>query len=403
VARRSKNRERDEETDEVYREPTEADERRWADFVDDMVGHEATAKPARTELERIAHRYVATLRERATDVIQASTDKVREATRTPNDEPLSEVKGAFYLYETAIRDVWGPLLIGFLDWVFSTLEPDQVPVFLLRDAGAMFYLAQQPGNRPFGRAAEKLYLSRPLLGVRDEWTGSYDWTGNPQHVYQYLGRHGFENGHTRQLVLVDTGAYGSLIKRLAEPPFGIQVQARFLFSHNPYIPGWLNTLGVPEQLGEIMMDSIEFLFPQKYQKPVALEKRSLTGERVPKPILARASSYSCYLYEATGRALENAQRPKAYRGGPVTNCETDEGFRAVENLIGRIAKLQWRAQMTGQWTGILDRATPASQKRQEFLDSYPAALQGLNPRHLLPAHYLGRENRRVVDLRKLGL
>lgn len=383
------------------REPTEQDERRWAGFVADMVGSEAGATPARVQLEQIAEKYVATLREQAAAVCVRYPDRVREATRTPIDEPLSDFKGAFYLYERLIQETWGPLLLGFLDWVFSTLEPDQVPVFLLRDAGCMFYLAQQPGNWPFGRAAAKLYLSRPLLGIEDEWTGAYRWTGDANRVFQYLGYHGFENGHTRQLVLVDTGAYGSLLKRLSQPPFNIKVQARFLYSHNPHIPGWLNYLGVPDPLAETMMDSIEFLFPQKYKKPTALEKKSLRGDRVPKPVLELAGSQSCHLYEATGRALENAQRPRMHQGGPVANCETEEGFRAVENLIGRLARLQRRAQLTSEWTGILPRSTPPSQKAREFLDSYPEELQGLNPAHLLPGGY--KSNRPVIDWRKLGL
>jgi hypothetical protein len=366
-----------------YRTATADEEADWQQFITDLLGDSRLGEPAYPMLRTLAEQHVATLRRGATDAIARHPAAVGRLTRTPRDQALSDLKGAAYLMHRAVRFTWGPLLIGFLDWVWSTLEPGQVAVFLQRDAGAPYLLSTMAGNRPFGQPTSKLYLSRRLLGIRDQWSGPYRWGRHRRKkLLQYLRAAGFVPTNADRLVLVDTGTYGSLVSRLAEEPFGLNLQARFMFSKNRYIPGWLNTLGIPAELAELIMDSVEFGFPQKYRPPTVIVRETLTGKHVPKPELHLNGPVSCYLYEATGRALAQAQRP-LYRGTPVGNCQSTEGQRAVRRLIEQIATLHQQAVVTGAWTGVLHCAAPLSQDQASFERDFPPALRGVNPRSLL--------------------
>ncbi|MFH1426437.1 MAG: hypothetical protein ABIG66_03295 [Candidatus Kerfeldbacteria bacterium] len=274
--------------------------------------------------------------------------------------------------------------------MWTTIEPDQVPVFQLRDAGPAYYMMKL-GAAPFGRGGSRVPVSRRMLGVQDKWTGEYRWAVKQDAARAYLVQ---QNMLDARAVLIDTGAYGSVIKRLCEA-FDHQAQARFLFSYNPWIPGWLNVIGVPNGFGEVIMDSLEFCTPKTYKAVSSLEMAD-PQSRIWQIRERTTSRISRYLYEANGYGLRQAVRPQLPKGPPVTSCETDEGIQAVDLLLKQILDMHEEARKTGRWTGVLGHSTPKSQDLARFLADYPREMTGVNPAHLLPGHY--PENRRVVDL-----
>jgi len=313
---------------------------------------------------------------------------VREACKKWGED-LTSLDGAFFLHMEVARTMWGPLLIGFIDWIWATIRHDEVPLFLLRDAGPMLYLTQQPLWQ-HDRSTRGVWLSRKLLGVQDIWTGQY--TGKPDlgKLKRYLGQSGLDRPN---VVLVDTGKYGSLLKRLEQSPFDWTPQSRFLVSGNPHVPGWLNHLDVPVELRNLVLDSIELFFVKRYRSVEDLDPSTLR-QRMPRPLQVRSGRISQELYAANGLGLELAERRRPIRHRKeILDCESDQGFRGIERVLGEIETAAIKA--ADRWTGVIPAALPVSQDPTTFMLGWPTRLVGINPQHLLPGGY--RSNRRTVS------
>lgn len=365
-------------------------------------------RKAKRELVILAYEFVESLRAQARLELSnpETAAKIRVLTGAPRHEPLSEVKAAFWLYERAVRQVWGPFLLGFLDWVWSTLEPGQIAVFLKRDIGAAYYLATR--DRPMGQDVREIYLSRDMMALYDEWTHVKSQIA-PDRAHWYLNHNKINRDFADKIVVIDTGTWGSILARLYDKAFGkLRIQARFINSQNPYIPGYLNYHGVPARNARLIMDSLELIFPQRYG-PVT----KLQAGGVPMPYLVRNGQTSQYLYDATSHALNICKRPRlqskanmpVWEGTPVANCESDEGFEALQLLLHDIHSRQQRMLSGTAWRGVLHRSTPPSQRVNpdtglvDLIENYPEGLRDVNPAHLLPGGY--GPDRRTVDLKRL--
>lgn len=373
---------------QMSKEQRKKHERKWRMFAKDL-SEDIASDDLKAEARQIANAYVRSLRDEADLVVTDNERTVRQFTNTPPSEPLTDIKGAYYLHWQMAQYIWGPLLYAFVDWMWTTIEHTEVPVFLLRDAGPAYYVMKL-GAAPFGRGGSRVPVSRRMLGVKDRWTGEYRWWVTPNAAQAYLVQHHVLN---HRAVLIDTGAYGSVIQRLFEA-FGHTAQARFIFSYNPWIPGWLNYIDVPTDFGEVIMDSLEFCTP-KTIKSVSRLKRADSSNSIWKITERPTSVISRYLYGANGFGLRQAVRPQLPKGPTITDCETGEGMQAVELLLKKIHARHVEARLTGRWTGVLGTPTPKSQDQPRFMAEYPRELTDVNPIHLLPGHYPA--DRRKID------
>jgi hypothetical protein len=281
------------------------------------------------------------------------------------------------LHEDLARDLWGPLGLAFLNWVQSTVPDDAILVFALRDAGWLYKLAETHPHLSHHRRFA-LHLNRPLLNIRDDngrLLGNVDEHARRKYLAPILNPRDQE-----RIVIVDTGCWGR-VQQFLWKEYKLKYQARFLFSHNAFIPSWMDVMGVPESIAEILCDSLEATLPNQFYRVNVLQRvrDGYVPEQIPLGHIHR------FLYEGTSLGLSVAEQP-------------EDPYDLIRAAVGRHYRAKGAA-MT--WTGVLPTNIPTWTGGAEFLANYPAELRAVNPPNLLPGGLNPR--RRKVNLHKLGL
>ena len=206
-----------------------------------------------------------------------------------------------------------------------------------------------------------VYANRPMLNIEDEIDPQ--WASANGNVVKYLSMLGL--AQMKKIVWADTGAWGTVVKALK---VGILNNADFhplfLYSHNPHIPSYLNSLlaecGIEDKFGEVLNDSIECVFPQPHIRP--LDVVYVNGS------WQVQLETSCYLSEQWGyAALSGVQ--KAAEAALCGQMLKDE-----QTTLIQLKDLSLKAKNTGQWTGVLSTNTPTWSNGEEFLANWPKNL-----------------------------
>lgn len=260
------------------------------------------------------------------------------------------------LHEFVGEKLYGPLIIGYVNWVEKNCkEIDHTgPVFFaLRDAAPLQVAATVLWENKDIYPVD-VYANRPMLNIEDEIDPQ--WANANGNVVKYLGMLGL--AQMKQVVWADTGAWGTVVKALKVGMLNnADFYPLFLYSHNPYIPGYLNGLlaecGIEDKFGEVLNDSVECVFPQPHIRPLDVIK--VNGNwQVPLEI-------SSYLSKQWGNAaLLGVQ--KAAENAMWAPSE----YAAIINLKA----LSDEAKNTGKWTGVLPVNTPTWSKGNEFLANW---------------------------------
>lgn len=270
------------------------------------------------------------------------------------------------LHKKLGRDIYGPLIVGFLGWAEAELARRGIsegPVhFALRDAWP-FYTAASilwDGTGPYH--AVGTYLNRPLLGIEDEIAPEQATVNG--YVANYLRTSGIKDNGT-PVSLVDSGAWGTVVRAVKETYLPqTPLHPLFWYSHNPHIQGFLNeylaAAGLPEEFGEVLNDSLECVFPQQYRRPVAFETEG--GSRSLR--LEQADELSV----AWGRAALQGVMEAAH----MHKAGIDE--EAVQSMMRNVYALSCTAREDGVWTGVLPTHTPTWSRGEAFLASWPEDL-----------------------------
>lgn len=264
------------------------------------------------------------------------------------------------------RDVYGPVIIGFLQWAEQKLHDNGVkegPVhFALRDAWPFYTAAHVMWDGSSSYHPVGTYINRPLLSIEDEIAPENAQING--FVADYLGKSGIVDAG-KPVALIDSGAWGTVVRSIKETylphtPF----YPLFLYSHNPHVPGFINAMllesGLPAEFGEVINDSLECVFPQQYKRPIIFitDGSSRTLSLEPSDALSVAWGEA---------ALEGvAEAARSHKGG----ISHDEVVSAVKKLY----TLSQYANTTGEWTGVLPTHTPTWSKGEEFLAQWPDRL-----------------------------
>lgn len=261
------------------------------------------------------------------------------------------------------KDMYGPVIVGFLQWAERKLRQQGVkegPVhFALRDAWPFYTAAHVLWDGSSSYHPVGTYINRPLLSIEDEIAPEKANVNG--FVAEYLGKSGIADVG-KPVALIDSGAWGTVVRSIKETylphtPF----YPMFWYSHNPHVAGFINEViveaGLPSEFGEVLNDSLECVFPQQYKRPISFvsdgSSRTLSLE------------HSDALSVAWGEAaLEGvAEAARSHKGG----IGQDEVVGAVQKLYA----LSQQAQATGEWTGVLPTHTPTWSKGETFLARWP--------------------------------
>lgn len=270
------------------------------------------------------------------------------------------------LHKTLGREIYGPIIIGFIQWAEQRIHDQGVlhgPVhFALRDSWPFYTAAHVLWDGSGSYHALGTYINRPLLGIEDEIAPEHAKVNG--YLQEYLESGGFiDHGHP--ITLIDSGAWGTVVRSIKEQflpntPF----YPLFWYSHNPSIPGFINEVlsdtSLPEEFGEVINDSLECVFPQAYKRPVRFDgtnaNRFLTLEQ------------SDALSVAWGQAALQGVAEAAH------HYKTGISKTDVEHAIRRLYDLHLKAKQTNEWTGVLPTHTPTWTKGDEFLAAWPKNL-----------------------------
>ncbi len=268
------------------------------------------------------------------------------------------------LHEFVGHTLYGPLIVGYCQWVKTQCQEigyTGMVHMALRDAAPFLVAAdilwQNTPLTPHG-----IYVNRPILGIEDEI--AKDASGFDTHIFQYLAQHGIQPDGT--LVLCDSGAWGTVIKEMKQKLLPTtQLYPLFWFSHNPYIPGYLNgllsELGKEETIGEIINDSIECTFPQGVERPT-------------KTVQSSTGSIDVLLTPST--SLAQSWGLSALNGVIHAAQELAQGIPHTAELdaLAHLIELSDLAAQTKTWTGVLPTHTPTWSHGKQFLSAWPADL-----------------------------
>ena len=280
------------------------------------------------------------------------------------DQPLETlVQKGVALHEYVGETLYGPLIVGYVNWVEAmcgNMDHTGPVFFALRDAAPLQVAAKVLWQGKDIYPVD-VYANRPMLNIEDEIDPQ--WAKANSNVVKYLGMLGL--AQMKNVVWADTGAWGTVVKALK---VGILHHADFyplfLYSHNPYIPGYLNGLlakcGIEDSFGEVLNDSVECVFPQPHIRPLDVVQANGSWQ-----VQLETSGY---LSQKWGQAALSGVQKAAVRvlsGQPIE----DE-----QSALLQLKALSSKAKSTGQWTGVLPTNTPTWSKGQEFLDDWPEDL-----------------------------
>lgn len=280
-----------------------------------------------------------------------------------NQSPAEFIEKGTTLHYEIGKEIYGPLIAGYCQWLTHECQK-------LAYSGDVFFALRDAA--PLEEAASVswvdstlhhvgIYANRPLLGVDDEIAPEISQAnGNMVNYFENKGL-----GSADKIIWADTGAWGTVIKVIKTSflkdkefyPF-------FWFSHNPYIPGYINTLleevGMENKFGELLNDSMECMFPQQYLRPLQLQPDS-------SDVVLHKSNFLAVLWGSA--ALE---------GVHACVMENYSGISHDRELLelGMLHSRYEHAHKTGEWTGVLPTNTPTWSKGAEFLAQFDPRLIG---------------------------
>jgi len=268
------------------------------------------------------------------------------------------IKSGRELYYRVGRELYGPLLAECIQWVWRRRqEIGNLPVFIvLRDAEPLAVAA-----RNLGLDFTTLYLNRPLFGVFDEIADGNEIEMGKRSA-SLLPRYLTQIGLLKhdKLILLDSGCWGTVVKVLKEKYMqNKKLYPFFWYSHNLYIPGFLNQLAagrIPDKILETINDSLECVFPKRVKRPVTL----IGDKNITKLMLEPTSTLSQTWGAAALRGVADAAR----------NYSRENRINALETLE-HLRKLSQEAKQTGNFTGVLPKNTPTWSKGTDFLADWP--------------------------------
>lgn len=248
----------------------------------------------------------------------------------------SEKAAEEFFYELGKQ--WGPLMNYWAKWI---LEKARYPTIalILRDAKPLEAIQVT-------KEWKRLYLNRSNCGISDELSG--DNTKPHPLLEKYLE----QSQCLESFTFVDSGCYGTIVLELHKR--GILFQPLFFFSKNPFIPGFLNELGVGEKDGTILNDSLECAFPNVHLRPSSFIE--IDGEIGVSLFGADELSTKFGLSALSG--------VKDSQVGPAMEADKE-----IEKLLSLSC-----AARQGSFTGLLPHESPEWSQKKSFLDSWPKDL-----------------------------
>ncbi len=267
------------------------------------------------------------------------------------------------LHQFVGENLYGPLIVCYVNWVKKNCDAlgySGNVYFALRDAAPLETAAAivwEGGKlQPVG-----LYANRPILGIEDEI--SLEESQSFQLGLKYLESKGIhENG---DIVWADSGAWGTVVKLMKQTILtDTKLYPFFWYSHNPYIPGYLNSLmeeaRLPEKMLETINDSLECMFPQPFQRPV----RIINNGNEPEVVLVPSTELAVAWGRAALDGVSNAARQ--FDGSIAHDMEITH--------LKMLAELSTTTLKTNEWTGVLPHNTPTWSHGPEFLVEWPKNL-----------------------------
>lgn len=236
--------------------------------------------------------------------------------------------------------MWAPLMYAWNKWVGQ--NACGTVAIILRDAKPLAVISSFSANN-----RQPLYLNRLLCGVADELSGD-DRNGQHPLLQRYLD----QRGCSEKFTYVDSGCYGTIVLKLYN--LGINFKPLFLFSKNPFIPGFINQCGISTEEGTILNDSFECGFPHMFTRPSELIENNGKVEVV----LSPSDALSVRFGRAAMSGIHNAKVSSS-----VSGLETAQTLLCLSEKARR-----------GQFTGVLGYSSPEWSKKREFLSSWPKHL-----------------------------
>lgn len=248
----------------------------------------------------------------------------------------SEKAAEEFFYELGKQ--WGPLMNHWSRWILEKAKYSTIAL-ILRDAKPLEVIQVT-------KEWKRLYLNRSNCGISDELSG--DNTKPHPLLEKYLE----QSQCLEPFTFVDSGCYGTIVLELHKR--GIIFQPLFFFSKNPFIPGFLNELGVGEKEGTILNDSLECAFPNVHLRPSSFSK---TSDGVGVSLLSADE-------------LSTRFGLSALKG--VKDSQTDSDMTADKEME-KLLSLSFAARQ-GSFTGLLPHESPEWSQKKSFLDSWPKEL-----------------------------
>lgn len=241
-----------------------------------------------------------------------------------------------FFYELGKK--WAPIMHLWLDWIKKKSVTETIAL-ILRDAKPLEVIDST-------KEWKRLYLNRQNCGIPDELSGDYN------RPHSLLQKYLLQNSCSEYFTFVDSGCYGTIVLELHQ--LGIRFQPLFFFSKNPYIPGFLNDIGLTEKEGEVLNDSLECAFPNIYERPGAF----IEVDGKIKVDLKKSDHLSVLFGKSALDGVMNFN----------THNQHDGLWEAQKLMM-----LSDQARK-GDFTGILGQSSPEWSKKKEFLKNWPKDL-----------------------------
>ncbi len=240
-----------------------------------------------------------------------------------------------------IGKAWSPLLYHWVEWIQDNQKYS--PKVIMRDGKVLDPIHS---TRSWGR----IWLNRLNCGIEDELS-NHASTYEDSLLSKYIEQEGLNDPFT----FIDSGCWGTIVKDL-HSKFKLQFQPLFFFSHNPYIPGFLNDIGINDKEGEILNDSLECCFLNFHERPSVFKKDSM-GKISPEiQLIQNPVAKICAQSALEGIKEGNESNKK---------LSANEAIEILLNLSHKARE---------EFTGLLHTHSPTWSKGEAFIESWPKEL-----------------------------
>lgn len=318
--------------------------------------------------------------DKQTEKISDQTDIVPELNQDEEKDVSKTISNKLLDTYRNLGKHWAPVILDFYRWIMETKEKDSTVILLLRDGKILTF------NSDF----VPCYINRLTLGIPDEKQLDVD-KPDDEHTKlatEYL-KQIFTSNKNKKYTLVDSGCYGTIIKKIMEneelQKLGFQFKTLFFYSHNPFISSYLENkqenAGLDDDLMNTLNDSLESAFLNFELRPTKFIKDPKTG-RVKPLVLEETSTVANLgrialnsLFEEIGNLLQLSPEEKVLLQKP--GLATDVIFNKMKNMkttemgtegLKSLKALRDRAN-GGEFTGILPRNS-GSKRDIEFIKSF---------------------------------